>query len=295
MDLNAFGRGAAQACSNSKMSDAEPHTGTTIVACTYNGGVVLGADGRVSTGNYVSNRASNKIMQLTDNVYLLRSGSAADTQAIGDYVRYFSEQLAGELGEDPSVQTIANLVGTMNYNNKNMLMGALLVAGFDKHSGGQVFGVPIGGTIVPEKWAIDGSGSTYIWGYMDSAWKPDMTREEAEGFVTEALALAMARDASSGGVIRTVTLDKDGATMRYVGGNEVPLFHEELLLSRPCSAVDVWMQGSDRHMIMCCLLHAGGSRIMTLGWMVLDGCCWRVLRAVIDRDHNRFPACCGLL
>lgn len=26
----------------------------------------------------------------------------------------------------------------MNYNNKNMLMGALLVAGFDKHSGGQV-------------------------------------------------------------------------------------------------------------------------------------------------------------
>jgi hypothetical protein len=26
----------------------------------------------------------------------------------------------------------------MNYNNKNMLVGALLVAGFDKHNGGQV-------------------------------------------------------------------------------------------------------------------------------------------------------------
>jgi 20S proteasome subunit beta 1 len=43
-----------------------------------------------------------------------------------------------------------------------------------------------------------------------------MTREEAEAFVTEALALAMARDASSGGVIRTVTLDKDGAELRWV-------------------------------------------------------------------------------
>jgi 20S proteasome subunit beta 1 len=42
-----------------------------------------------------------------------------------------------------------------------------------------------------------------------------MTREEAEAFVTEALALAMARDASSGGVIRTVTLDKDGAKLRW--------------------------------------------------------------------------------
>jgi len=35
----------------------------------------------------------------------------------------------------------------------------------------QVFGIPIGGTIVPEAWAIDGSGSTYIWRYMDSAWR----------------------------------------------------------------------------------------------------------------------------
>ena len=62
-----------------------PQTGTTIVAVSFDGGVVLGADGRVSTGTYISNRASNKIQQLTDNVFLLRSGSAADTQAIGDY------------------------------------------------------------------------------------------------------------------------------------------------------------------------------------------------------------------
>lgn len=51
------------------------------MACAYAGGVVLGADGRVSTGQYISNRSSNKITQLSDNVYLLRSGSAADTQA----------------------------------------------------------------------------------------------------------------------------------------------------------------------------------------------------------------------
>lgn len=30
-----------------------PHTGTTIVACEYDGGVVLGADTRVSTGAFV--------------------------------------------------------------------------------------------------------------------------------------------------------------------------------------------------------------------------------------------------
>ena len=64
---------------------AAPHTGTTIVAVSYAGGVVIGADSRVSTGTYVSNRASDKITALCDNVWLLRSGSAADTQAVADY------------------------------------------------------------------------------------------------------------------------------------------------------------------------------------------------------------------
>lgn len=65
--------------------DGAPHTGTTIVAVCFADGVVIGADSRVSTGTYVSNRASNKITPLADAVYLLRSGSAADTQAVADY------------------------------------------------------------------------------------------------------------------------------------------------------------------------------------------------------------------
>ena len=67
--------------------DAEgaPHTGTTIVAVQYDGGVVIGADSRVSTGRYVSNRASDKLTPLHDHVWLLRSGSAADTQLVADY------------------------------------------------------------------------------------------------------------------------------------------------------------------------------------------------------------------
>lgn len=64
-----------------------PHTGTTVVAVAYDGGVVLGADSRVSTGTYVSNRASDKLTPLSDFVWLLRSGSAADTQAVADYGR----------------------------------------------------------------------------------------------------------------------------------------------------------------------------------------------------------------
>jgi 20S proteasome subunit beta 1 len=241
---------------------APPQTGTTIVAVTYAGGVVLGADSRVSTGTYVSNRASDKITPLTDFVWLLRSGSAADTQAVSDYgarrapaaarralarpaprrppsparpparrrrraVRYFAAQHEMEVQARPSVATIATLVKTMNYQNKQ-LVGAMLVAGWDAAGGGQVFGCPIGGTLSAERWATDGSGSTYLWGFLEAEYREGMTRGEAEELVARALALAMARDGSSGGVIRLVAVDAGGAARRWVTPESHPVMWDEL-------------------------------------------------------------------
>ncbi len=62
------------------------------------------------------------------------------------------------------------MVLQINYQNKQ-LIGAMLVGGWDEERGGQVYGCPIGGTVVQEKWSTDGSGSTYIWGYLDSAYR----------------------------------------------------------------------------------------------------------------------------
>jgi 20S proteasome subunit beta 1 len=59
------------------------------MAVTFDGGVVLGADSRTSSGSYVANRVSDKIVPLHDYVWTCRSGSAADTQAVADYVKYY--------------------------------------------------------------------------------------------------------------------------------------------------------------------------------------------------------------
>lgn len=115
----------------------------------------------------------------------------------------------------------------MNYNNKDNLVGAMIVAGYDEQAGGQVFGCPISGTLVPEKWAIDGSGSTYIWALCDADYRDGMSRDEAEKWVTDAISLALARDSSSGGCIRLVTITKDGAAHKYISGDKVPLWLED--------------------------------------------------------------------
>jgi len=56
------------------------------------------------------------------------------------------------------------------YNNKQ-LSAALIVAGWDRLKGGQVYCLPMGGTLVQEKWAADGSGSLFLLGYMDSIFR----------------------------------------------------------------------------------------------------------------------------
>ncbi|KAL6008165.1 proteasome chaperone 1 [Asimina triloba] len=182
-----------------------PHSmGTTIVGVTYDGGVVLGADSRTSTGMYVANRASDKITQLTDNVYLCRSGSAADTQVVADYVRHFLHQHTIQLGQPATVKVAANLIRLLSYNNKNMLQAGLIVGGWDQYEGGKIYSVPLGGSIAEQPFTIGGSGSSYLYGFFDQAWKDGMSKDEAEKLVVKAVSLAIARDGASGGVVRTV-------------------------------------------------------------------------------------------
>ncbi|KAG2400184.1 Proteasome subunit beta type-6 [Vigna angularis] len=212
-----------------KVDFSAPHSmGTTIIGVTYKDGVVLGADSRTSTGVYVANRASDKITQLTDNVYVCRSGSAADSQIVSDYVRYFLHQHTIQLGQPATVKVAANLVRLLSYNNKNFLETGLIVGGWDKYEGGQIFGVPLGGTIVQQPFAIGGSGSSYLYGFFDQAWKEGMSKEEAEDLVKKAVSLAIARDGASGGVVRTVIINSEGVTRNFYPGDQLPLWHEEL-------------------------------------------------------------------
>ena len=54
-----------------------------------------------------------------------------------------------------------------------------------------------------------------------------MTEEECRAFVVKAVSHAMARDGSSGGCIRTVTISKDGVKRTFTPGNQVPVAYGE--------------------------------------------------------------------
>jgi 20S proteasome subunit beta 1 len=200
----------------------EVSSGTTIMAIPFEGGVVVGADSRVSTGTYVANRVSDKIAQIHERIWCCRSGSAADTQALTDYVKHYLGQLAVETGRPPTVKVAAHLMRRLCYENKDNLMAGVIVGGWDPVDGGSVYNIALGGSCMKMPFAIGGSGSTYIYGLLDSEFREGMTAEEAGSLVKLAISHAMARDGSSGGIIRTVTVTEEDNVREYIPGDGLP-------------------------------------------------------------------------
>ena len=123
------------------MDGSELSTGTTLCALEYDGGVVLAADTRTSTGSFVAVRCTDKLTRVTSHIYVCRSGSAADTQAMTDAVRNQLEWYETEFGSPPTVHTAAHLFKNMGYEYRDQFSAGLICAGWDRVKGGQVYSV----------------------------------------------------------------------------------------------------------------------------------------------------------
>ncbi|KAJ3126724.1 Proteasome subunit beta type-1 [Nowakowskiella sp. JEL0407] len=225
------------------MKPGEVDLGTTIMAVQFKDGVIVGADSRTTTGSYIANRVTDKLTPVHDRIFCCRSGSAADTQAIADIVHYYLQMFTVEQGKPPQVHTAASLFQELVYSNKDKLSAGIIVAGIDKVDGPSVWSIPLGGSLHKQPFAIGGSGSTYIYGYCDAAFKDGMSKEEAIAFTKNgglryllhkrrflrfylcaAVSLAMSRDGSSGGVIRLAVITNDGVERIFVPGDQLPEF-----------------------------------------------------------------------
>ncbi|EMG45371.1 PRE3 Proteasome subunit beta type-1 [Candida maltosa Xu316] len=204
------------------LKKGEVNLGTSIMAVTFKDGVILGADSRTTTGTYIANRVTDKLTQIHDTIYCCRSGSAADTQAVADMVKYYLSIYSSQLPHDetPEVSIAANVFQEICYNNKDNLTAGIICAGYDKKNGGSVYAIPLGGSIHKSEYSIAGSGSSYIYGWCDENYKANMEQEDCVKFVKTALREAIKWDGSSGGVIRMVILTAKGVERLIFYPNE---------------------------------------------------------------------------
>jgi len=191
------------------------------MAITYDGGVLLGADSRTSSGVYVANRVADKIWPISKNIFALKSGSAADTQFLLQITKNYVSQFAIEYGDLPLVKVATRVLQQYQYEYKDHLSAALIVCGVDNVDGPQIYSVGIGGTVSRQNITLSGSGSAFIYGYCDTNYRPGMSREDAKQFVKNAITLAMHRDNSSGGIIRLMDITREGFRREYISNDDL--------------------------------------------------------------------------
>ncbi|XP_062385729.1 proteasome 20S subunit beta 12 [Sardina pilchardus] len=203
-------------------------TGTTILAVKFNGGVVIGSDSRASMGgSYVSSKTINKLIQVHDRIFCCIAGSLADAQAVTKMAKFQLSFHSIQMESPPLVMAAASVLKELCYHNKDELQAGFITAGWDRKKGPQVYTVSLGGMLLSQPFTIGGSGSTYIYGYVDAKYKPDMSREECLQFATNAIALAMGRDNVSGGVVHLVVITEDEVEHVVIPGDKLPKFHDE--------------------------------------------------------------------
>uniref|UniRef100_A0A8P4K045 Proteasome endopeptidase complex n=1 Tax=Dicentrarchus labrax TaxID=13489 RepID=A0A8P4K045_DICLA len=167
---------------------------------------------------YIANRVTDKLTPIHDRIFCCR--------LVLLLLLLLPLTECVHLDEPPLVETAANLFKASCYRYREELTAGILVAGWDRRKGGTgtVYCVPIGGMLVRQPVSVGGSGSSYIYGFMDSNYKPGLSKDQCLELTAAALSLAMERDGSSGGVVRLASISEEGVERRVLLGNQLPKF-----------------------------------------------------------------------
>ena len=204
-----------------------PH-GTTIVAATFPGGVIMAGDRRATMGNIIAQRDIEKVFPADEYSCVGIAGSAG---LAVEMVRLFQTELEHYEkieGSTLSLDGKANRLAALIRANLAMAMQGLAVvplfAGFDLVQGsGRIFSYDVtGGRYEETAFHSVGSGSLFARGSLKKLYRDDLTETQGVQAVVEALYDAADDDSATGGpdlarrifpVVQVITAD---------GGRKMP-------------------------------------------------------------------------
>jgi len=195
-------------------------TGTTIVGCLFENGVVLGADTRATSGNIVADKNCSKIHRITDRIFCCGAGTAADTEMTTRKIESQLELLRLNLGRDVPVVVANRLIKQLLFRHQGHISAALVLGGVD-NSGSYIFCIYPHGSTDKLPYATMGSGSLAAMSVFELGWKENMSREEAIQLVRDAIAAGIKNDLGSGSNVDINIIHKDQRKVEILRTHEV--------------------------------------------------------------------------
>jgi proteasome beta subunit len=95
------------------------------------------------------------------------------------------------------------------------LITQTIVGGLDE-DGASLYVLDVLGSLIPDKYAVVGSGTETAMGVLEEGYKAEMTIQEAKDLVVRSIKSAISRDAMSGDGIDMLFITKDGITEESV-------------------------------------------------------------------------------
>ena len=186
------------------MGDLSPH-GTTIVAATFPGGVVVAGDRRATMGNIIAQRDIEKVFAADEFSIIGIAGAAGLAVELVGLFQVELEHYEKIEGAPLSLVGKANRLATMIRLNLGLAMQGLVVvplfAGWDELTEeGRIFSYDAtGGRYEEHAYFSVGSGSVFARGSLKKLYRPDFNADEAALAVIQALYDAADDDSATGG------------------------------------------------------------------------------------------------
>lgn len=183
--------------------------GATAVGIAYKDGVVLGAERRITLGNYVISKSGRKVFRLTDKVGAVCAGMVADMQNLARQVAVYAKLKELESRKPMKPNSVAKLMSTLMFENRYApLLTQVILGGFgDKPV---VYVLDPLGSVISDQYATVGTGEEMAIGVIEAGYDPSMSQKEAKDLAISAIKAAVSRDAMSGNGVDILILDSSG-------------------------------------------------------------------------------------
>lgn len=184
--------------------------GATAVGISYDNGVILASEKRVSYGNFVVNKNTKKTFSVTNQVGAACAGMVADMQVLVRQVGALAKIRKLETRRNVAPNSIAKLMSVIMFERRFFpLLTQVIVGGIEVKP--EIYTLDPLGSVLPDEYASVGTGAEMALGILDAEYKPNMSEEKARELAVKAIKSSIQRDSSSGDGIDLLAITTKGA------------------------------------------------------------------------------------
>jgi proteasome beta subunit len=184
--------------------------GATTIGIVFKDGVILASEKRVSYGYLVVSKGGKKVFKITDKIGAACAGLVSDMQVLAREVEAYVNLFSLDVGRPISVRSAAKLMSNILFNQRMAPLITQTIIGGTDDEGPSIYILDVLGSVIPDKYAVVGSGTEIAMGVLEDGYKDNMTMEEAKDLVVRSVKSAISRDIMSGDGMDFLIITKDG-------------------------------------------------------------------------------------